>query len=89
MGKLIFQFILIILTLSACRPCKEVRDKFQFTEYCYDESYNGIDTLIAVNGYYEMSKPQTYFGYKKNSYQIDSSITIQDTLNSATELLIK
>ena len=79
MGKLIFQVVLLMLTLSACRPCKEVRDGFQYPEYCYDGSYNGIDTLITINGYYEMKKPYSYYGYKDKSYQIDSSISIKDT----------
>ena len=82
MGKLIFQVVLITLTLSACRPCKEVRDRFQYTKFCYDGNYNGIDTLIAINGYYEMYKPYSYYGYKDRSYQIDSSIIIKDTVRN-------
>jgi hypothetical protein len=65
--------------IFGCQPHKNVRSSFHDTMYCYNGSNSGIDTLIAINGYYEMYKPVTYFGYKKNSFKVDSSNIINDT----------
>jgi hypothetical protein len=67
MGKIIgklsvlYSFCLTVFIIC-CRPIRSTRDSFQHTQYCYNGSSTGLDTLLDLSGYYSFG--DSYISHK-------------------------
>lgn len=57
MGKMIERpgnilWLCLTILVSCGRPIRSTRDSFQYTQYCYNGNYTGLDTLLNIDGYY-------------------------------------
>ncbi len=48
------KLLILSLTFMSLVGCKILYPPISFQPFCYSNKYNGIDTLINVNGYYRL-----------------------------------
>lgn len=61
MTNILYFFTLMSFEYIAlsCQPIRSTRDSFQFSAYCYNGAYTGLDTLVETMGYYKFEKKYT------------------------------
>jgi len=74
MRTFLCECLLLIVLMTSCLsvPFVPNKHKKKFSN-CYNDKNTGIDSLININGYFQMGEtPGSVFGYGKNIYKVDT-----------------
>lgn len=76
-NKFLWPISFLILFLNSCFYISNVPEKNrQNLIYCYQDKNTGIDSLININGYFQMGEtPGGVYGFGKSVWKVDTNYT--------------